>query len=176
MDNFIIWCNNNEGFANMLLSIIGAVLSIIAIIVSIKTARLPYKKALKLTSYYDICFFKDSNDVVSSQLKGISVNAINIGKRNINLTFLGLAIKDSSHGRKPKKLVKISEEMTGKGIIAPTEIKSESYLTKDVLFNLNKFSEDAKVFIYASDSEGKEYFSAMGKVKKVKQSLSKQMI
>ena len=48
----IQWCNNNEGFLTMLLSLFTLVTSIIAIIVSIKTAQLPYKKKIDINTFY----------------------------------------------------------------------------------------------------------------------------
>lgn len=46
--NIIRWCNENNGFLTAILSLIGLVLSVTAIVVSIRTARLPYKKKLML--------------------------------------------------------------------------------------------------------------------------------
>ena len=46
--NIIQWCNENTGFLTAILSLIGLVLSVTAIVVSIRTARLPYKKKLML--------------------------------------------------------------------------------------------------------------------------------
>ena len=43
----IQWCNENVGFATIVLSALTLLVSIIAVIVSIRTARLPYKKLLK---------------------------------------------------------------------------------------------------------------------------------
>ena len=43
---FICWCNENNGFLTAVLSIIGLLLSMIAIVVSVSTARMPYKKRL----------------------------------------------------------------------------------------------------------------------------------
>lgn len=42
----IEWCNNNTGFATIVLSILTLIVSIIAIFVSLSTARLPYKKKI----------------------------------------------------------------------------------------------------------------------------------
>ena len=44
----IQWCNENVGFATILLSVLTLLVSIIAVIVSIRTALLPYKKSLKI--------------------------------------------------------------------------------------------------------------------------------
>ncbi len=46
MELIINWCNDNNGFTTALLSAIGLVLSVIAVIVSIRTAMLPFKKNL----------------------------------------------------------------------------------------------------------------------------------
>lgn len=164
MNDIILWCNNNTGFLTAILSIIGLLLSTIAIVISLKTARLPYRKAIKLTTSYDVLFSKNmvTSDVVS-QMAGISVNAANIGARNINITFLGLAIKDQSLGRKPQKLSKINEEMTGMGLLKPTEISTISYNTIDLIQCFSKVRNDAQVYAYAIDSEGTNYYKKAGK-------------
>ena len=46
MGQIIQWCNNNDGFTSAILSVIGLGLSVIAIWVSISTARLPYRKKI----------------------------------------------------------------------------------------------------------------------------------
>lgn len=51
--NFIEWCNNNEGFATIILSIFTIIISIIAVIVSIKTANLPYKKKIAINVVFN---------------------------------------------------------------------------------------------------------------------------
>lgn len=61
--NIIRWCNENNGFLTAILSLIGLVLSVTAIVVSIRTARLPYKKKLMLGSYtkLQLKYLKGSN-------------------------------------------------------------------------------------------------------------------
>lgn len=53
MDIFIEWCNENQGFATIILSIFTIIVSIIAIIVSINTANLPYKKKIGINVVFD---------------------------------------------------------------------------------------------------------------------------
>lgn len=48
--NFIQCCNDNNGFLTVFLSLMNLILSVTAIVVSIRTARLPYKKKLLLGS------------------------------------------------------------------------------------------------------------------------------
>lgn len=54
----IEWCNLNSGFLTGVLSLLTLVVSVIAIVVSIHTAKLPYKKKIKLSSSVDIAFFR----------------------------------------------------------------------------------------------------------------------
>ena len=92
--DIIEWCNVNNGFLTGVLSLLTLIVSIIAVVISIRTARLPYMKRLILSS--DISILVGTNDFtgqIVSQLSGITVNATNIGNRNINLKFLGFAIR-----------------------------------------------------------------------------------
>ncbi|MDR2898643.1 MAG: hypothetical protein LBU99_07485 [Spirochaetaceae bacterium] len=67
------------------LSVIGLLLSLIAIFVSIRTARLPYKKNIKLSSSPVIGLSKNfTTGEVSNEIIGISVNVANVGSRNIS--------------------------------------------------------------------------------------------
>lgn len=77
LNSIIDWCNENTGFLSAILSIVGILLSFIAICISIHTARLPYKKSLKLSSFYDVLFSKSISNMVSSQTIGLSINAVN---------------------------------------------------------------------------------------------------
>lgn len=95
MEIIINWFNYNNGFITAILSAIGLLLSVIAVVVSIRTARLPYKKKLKLTSYVDVLISKNTvNGEVFSNIMGISVNVANIGSRNVSITYLGIFVKD----------------------------------------------------------------------------------
>ena len=49
----ITWCNVNQGFATIILSIFTLIISVIAIVVSIKTAQFPFKKKLGINVVFD---------------------------------------------------------------------------------------------------------------------------
>lgn len=172
--SIIEWCNINNGFLTGILSLLTLIVSIIAIVVSIRTAKLPYRKKLKLSSSLDIAFFQDSTTGKSgSQIIGVSVNVANIGSRNVNISYLGISVKDQSlHGRR-QKLTKIRDEITGTGVIAPTEVKTETYKKTDLIYALSKFSKKAKIFLFARDTEGKEYYQKAGYAHKLVEQLSK---
>lgn len=91
--NIIQWCNENNGFLTAILSLIGLVLSVTAIVVSVRTARLPYKKKLMLGSYMSLGASMISSVGAETQILGMSASATNIGNRTVNITYLGYAIK-----------------------------------------------------------------------------------
>ena len=72
----IQWCNENVGFATIVLSVLTLLVSVIAIIVSVKTARLPYKKMLKIET---------GSYLTTDGKTGLHVTAINCG--NIDFTI-----------------------------------------------------------------------------------------
>lgn len=161
MNNLINWCNSNNGFLTAILSIIGLLLSVIAIVVSIRTARLPYKKQIRLSASTNIFISKNMLTAdVKSQVAGVSVNATNSGARVINLTYLGLGIIGDDGGW--LYLNKLYEGMEGKGTIRPSEIHTTNYPIKDLLMSLQDMKDDTKIFIIATDSEGKIYKKKYG--------------
>ena len=120
--NIITWCNNNNGFLTAILSVVGLALSIIAIIVSIRTARLPYKKKLILGSSLSVQTQMIPGLSVQMDVAGVSASATNVGNRPISITYLGYAIK------KDGKLMK-------------TLIKGECFGALEVICNSNRITE-----------------------------------
>ena len=174
MELIINWCNDNNGFINAIMSATGLLLSVIAIAVSIRTARLPYKKKLKLTSSVDVTFSKNTiSGKVISDIMGISVNAANIGSRNVSITYLGISVEDKKSNRDKQKITKIKDEITGTGMIAPAEIKTEFYKKNDLLYSLSLLNENAKIYLCAKDTEGREYFKSIGSAKNMKINLER---
>lgn len=163
MREFINWCNVNNGFLTAILSAIGLLLSIVAIVVSIRTARLPYKKKLKLSSSIDIAISKNViTGSVDSEISGVSVNVSNIGFRDVNITYLGFLVKDKSFTNGEQKMTKINDEVTGTGIIIPTAIKTEFYKKNDLIYALSQVNCKAKVYLYALDTEGQKHLKRLG--------------
>lgn len=91
--NVIQWCNDNNGFLTAILSLIGLILSVTAIVVSIRTARLPYKKKLLLGSSILLGVSRIPLRGTETSLMGLSSTATNVGNRTISLTYLGSAIR-----------------------------------------------------------------------------------
>jgi hypothetical protein len=169
MGDIIQWCNDNNGFLTGVLSLLTLIVSIVAIVVSIRTAKLPYVRKLRLSSSFDIAFFQNPVTGESgSQIMGISVNIANIGSRNVNISYLGISV----NGRQ-EKLTKIRDEVTGTGILAPTEVKTEFFKKADLVYVLSRLDKKAKISLYARDTEGNEYFQKAGYAYKMVEQLSK---
>lgn len=173
MNQFISWCNANNGFLTAILSAIGLLLSSIAIIVSVNTARLPYKKRIKLSLSTNVAFEKNAiTGKATSEIIGLSVHAANVGYRNIYITYLGLSVTDKSLSVKRQKMTKIRNTITGDGILAPAEIKTELYKKDDLLYSLSMINKKAKIYLFANDTEGKEYYKPIGNAENMIKNLS----
>lgn len=165
MSSLIDWCNANEGFINAIIALISLILSFIAIIISIHAARLPFKKGIKLSQSYDFRYTRDgASSEVKSHLIGISINAANVGFRNINLTFLGLAVRNEKKPWTFKKMVKLGSDDTYRGVIEPTEITTIQYDTMELLGNFDLLPNRKRIYILSIDSEGKMYHKYIGKM------------
>ena len=153
------WCNDNAGFISAILTLLTILLSVIAIIVSIQTARLPYKKKLKLYSNYKFAVW-DTPYGNKSELSpmSITIGAVNLGNRPINLEFLGLGI--FVNGRL-KKFTPLNRSLNCKGIIECTEMKEVDYLLQELLAPKDTL-QGTLIYACAIDSEGKIYTKKIG--------------
>lgn len=171
MQDIIQWCNDNNGFLTAILSAVGLFLSTIAIVVSIKTARLPFKKKIVISTTTNIWFGTNPiSNKVNSGVQGISVNVVNKGFRDINITYLGILIKNN-HNK--QKLYKTQESMDGYGVLHPTEIHTNTFSKDDILKSFsNYFNNNARVYAYSEDSEGNHYSKYLGTAKRISQNIN----
>jgi hypothetical protein len=146
--NIINWCNDNVGFATILLSVGTLIISIIAIIISINTSRLPFKKRLRLETG---SFFW-----IGVRGQGIHVTAINIGNRNIVIKTMGLLI----NGQCCINIHTIKESQISLAIGESTT----QYFDDKNLLEIVKLSAKFKVFGYVEDTEGQKYKKYICKV------------
>ena len=151
IENLINWCNNNEGFATILLSFFTLIVSIIAIIVSINTARLPYKKRLLLVvgSYIGIVI-----DTI-----GIHVTATNIGNRIIKIKNMALLINRQCF----TNINTINESQIQLNVGESTS----QYFENNDLNTIKKLNGFFKVYGYVEDSEGRKYKKYLCRVRKL---------
>ena len=150
--SIIDWCNYNNGFLIAVLSFFSLIISITAVAVSIHTARLPFKKKIRLYVNYSI----NEND----QVESVTLTAVNVGNREIAISYLGLV---EGKGAQPIMLTEYwiasSPEFQNKtNLIIPGEkyeYRISLSIYQELLCKVNNFK---RVFVCAKDSEGKRYF------------------
>lgn len=150
--NFIDWCNNNMGFASLLLSALTLLVSVLAIAVSIHTAKLPYKKKLLVTAG---SYFTDGS-------VGIHVTATNVGNRNIKIKTIGILMG---------KMVYVNKNslFDSKIILTQGDETSQYFDSEDLRTSIatNKISISTRMIAMVEDTEGKRYKKRLPKVKKI---------
>ena len=166
--NFIQWCNDNNGFLTAILSLIGLILSVTAIVVSIRTARLPYKKKLLLGSSLLLGVSRIPLRGTETNLMGLSSTATNIGNRTISLIYLGFAVKK---GREFSKMYPIDRPFDSRETLEPSEMHDVKFSRDEIIKGLSREDQNTMVYAYASDTEGTEYKKRIGTAGKVIASL-----
>ena len=167
----IKWCNVNEGFMTAILSLVGLLLSGIAIGVSIHTARLPFKRGLKLSCSYDFVFTKNKKSEIERNLGGMRINAVNTGFRDINIVFLGIAVKKHFFSNSFREFAKLDNNNVGAGILSPTSIATIVYDPISLALAMDELRKREQLYIFARDSEGNRYHQRIGKVYTIEKDL-----
>lgn len=157
MKEIIEWCNINNGFLTGVLSLLTLIVSIIAIIVAVRSARLPYKKKLLVETGH---YFSDTG-------YGIHVTATNIGNRDIVLTTVCLVIGDQT-------CLNPHTFSDSKGRLRCGEATSQYYSSEMLQNALHKMviSGNERVYGLAKDTEGKEYRKNIGTIEELKKHVS----
>lgn len=156
LEKLISWCNSNIGFASLLLSALTLFTSVIAITISILTARLPYKKKILISSgfYFGVGANTDTS--------GLHVTAINVGNRQIKISAIGLKVNE-------QVLTNIDTMQESRTILTQGEETEQYFQTEGVIHSLKSMqvSSSTKVYAYVKDSEGKEYKKYIAKVSEI---------
>lgn len=153
-ENIFRWCNNNDGFTSAVLSVIGIGLSVIAIWVSISTARLPYKKKVILSSNTLIGVNSIPGVFEQTYITGISVSITNVGNRPIYIDYLGLSIKEN---KKYLRMYPLQKELKSYFSLAPSEAVENKYERDLLVRELSTRDLKCELFVLAKDTEGTEY-------------------
>lgn len=145
----IKWCNDNQGFANLLLSALTLLTSIIAIWVSVRSARLPYKKKLLLTA--GSCIFPEG--------LGLHITVTNVGNRGVSITEIGFLMNKHIYIN-PRTISDCQR------LLNPTEVTSQYYSVDDFKQAITEknLKPDYMVKACVKDSEGKIYKKKLAKV------------
>lgn len=138
--DFMEWCNLNQGFLSFVLSLMTIILSVIAIIVSIKMAYLPFRSRIKIVPDA----YGDSEKVV------MDIIIFNYGYTKIGIS--NITVFDNKNlvlGMYKGKTIYIK---SGKVKKCRIEIKDKIDFFEENILDLNN-----KIIIKLSDTYGKQY-------------------
>lgn len=138
------WCNLNQGFVSAILAFASMVLSVIAIITSIKVAKIPFKKNIAVS------FYTNLGVGLSSGVEFYSIEATNIGNRVIKVNYVGAAYREN--GTWMKLYNKLNPNPTNIMLNINETISSQYDIAE-----LNAIISKKKVYAIAIDVEGKMY-------------------
>lgn len=144
MESIISWCNENQGFISAILAALSLLVSVLAIIISVKVAKLPYKKKLAIS------FFTNIGVGGLSGTNFYSIEALNIGNRAVKVDFVGIGFYK---GFRMKKAINIHQPFEPK-LLSVNEMCNATYSTDQI--------EDCKknsrvLYAIAYDAEHKLY-------------------
>lgn len=132
---FIEWCNNNEGFIGAILSILTIIVSIIALYTSIRLAYIPYKKRLLINPVFG---FKQDKYY-------LELMVANSGNKLVGISYILVNYKKSWIGGNDKQK-----------FIKPSQTK-KFFIELDLNENDTKFDNNPQIEILICDTEKKEY-------------------
>ncbi len=137
------WCNVNQGFVTAIFSLLSLLLSFIAIVIAVRTAKLPYKRALRVTggSYIGVGTNNEAE-------QGIYVNVLNVGSVPINVIDIGLLCGKNVY-------ININTISEVRGILKPMESIEQS-ISQDELAH-TFIGTKVRVYVFAKDAEGNYY-------------------
>lgn len=139
-EEVVRWGNENVGFATIVLSVLTLLVSIISVIISLRTACLPYKKMLKI---------EVGSYIKTDGESGIHVTAINCGYMDFTINNIGFITKEN------KMIININSDN-----LYPVRLKngdqiSEYFSERDP--KVQEIKSNNKIFACVKDSEGKIY-------------------
>ena len=145
MAQIVEWCNENVGFATVILSVLTLLVSIIAIVVSIRTARLPFKKAIRIEAG---SYFTTDNET------GLQVTVINCGNMDFSISNMGFIAENK------QLMINTRSQNT-----YPVRIKNGEQVSEYFNGNVPEIqrlqSSNKRIFAYVKDTEGKLYKKRM---------------
>lgn len=152
----VVWSNQNEGLISLFLSALTLLVSVLAIVISLISARLPYKKKVLV---------KTSNAIrVGSSVMLLYITVTNVGNRPVQLTEVGFLLKKLKWKYLSIKNITDAEKRLDVG-----EIVTLHYSVHDFQHRLREKEArlEDKVYAFALDSEGSMYKKKLSTVENI---------
>lgn len=140
---FVEWCNNNQGFITAIFSLLSLLISTTAIVISILTSKLPYKKAVRVSSG---SYFGVGEGMENQQ--GVYVNVLNVGNVPINIVEVGLLL-----GK--KYCINTNTIAEARGVLKQMESFEQSFPSMGLKETFK--GKNGRVYAFAKDAEGHIY-------------------
>lgn len=144
MSDFIEWCNANQGFVSAVLAFASIMLSIIAIFISIRVAKLPFRKKVA------VAFYTNIGVGANEGIQFYSIEATNIGNRIIKVSFVGIGYKEGRHWIKCYNKCNPNPSNVMLNI-------NDTVETKCSIEDVNQLMSKRTLYAIAVDIEGKLY-------------------
>ena len=144
MNDLIEWCNLNQGFVSAVLALTSITLSIIAILVSIRVAKLPFRKKIA------VAFYTSIGVGANTGIQFYSIEATNIGNRVIKVNFVGIGYKERGRWKKCYNTINPNPSNVMLNI-------NETVDTQYSIADVNQLMSDRTLYAIAVDIEGKVY-------------------
>lgn len=153
LSEFVIWCNENQGFASLLLSALTLFVSVLALGVSIRTAKLPYKKKLLVKT--GSCIFPNGT--------GLHITVTNVGNRNVKIKTIGFLLGDDN------VYINTQTIFDSQVVLAQGETTSQYYKIDDIRHAIEGMntSENTMIKAFVEDTEDKKYKKNLTRVKDI---------
>lgn len=163
----IEWCNANNGFLTALLALLSTFISTLAIIVSVRTAQLPYKKSVYVDIFFPIRgYWQDDGSWSGTEPYSANVRISNTGNRNIMIETVWLKIVNIKYGMSKTKFF-IPPQTVYKQILP-----AQSHIVQFDKKNMSKILDDNDkndfIYVYIGDSEGELHSKCVGRIKQLK--------
>lgn len=152
INDIINWCNSNQGFINMILSIATLIISTLAVIISIITAQLPYKRKVDISC--------GSSIGVGIDFEGIYVTATNVGNRAVRICNMGFCVKNAVYFNK-------NTIYQNTIILKPGDTTTQYFEKKDYAIFYKNNSKNKRIYAFAKDESGKLYKKYLCKIKEL---------
>ena len=133
---------------NLLLSFFTLLVSIIAIIISVITSRLPYKKRISVSGGTTVG--------VGFKFAGLHVTAVNIGNRPIMIKNIGIKVGKDVY-------INANTISQSQIMLSPTETTTQ-YFYDDNFIIFKNLKPYKRAYAYVQDTENKSYKKYMGNV------------
>ena len=131
MSEFISWCNSNQGFLSFILSLMTIILSVVAIVISLKIGKMPYERKLRVIPKPYKVQGKTMMDIIIINCGHVETGIKHIAIMDNSNLVLGMYTGSNIYV-KPEKMAKCSIEIFDRQeYISVYDISKKKYIFRN---------------------------------------------